>query len=252
MFSKLVNFRDLGDIKTIDGKRVAKYRLLRSGVLYELPEKEQKELLDKYQLKAIVDFRGDDEIAKNPDDVLSGVSEYHINIMEKDVKTTSQQNLMDQMNTNDSHGLMQGLYRQLIVDAFAQNQYRKFIDVLLKQDEGSVLFHCQAGKDRTGIGAAIILTILGVSKEDIFTDYLKTIEGRREANEQMAQKLREAGKSDIEVERFLTLMSVSADFLEAAYDEADKKFGSFDQYITDALQVTNQERQLLKGMYLAD
>ncbi len=250
MFKKLVNFRDLGGLKTRSGETVKKHRLLRSGVLQDLPMNEHEILVDAYDLKTVVDLRRDDELVKHPDDQIDGVKNYHISIMEGDTKTTTQETLMQSIDEHDVHGLMKGLYRQLIMNPYAQKQYRAFVEVLLNQKSGAVLFHCQAGKDRTGLAAAIILTILGVSESDIMEDYLKTNASRKQANEEMAKGLRAKGKTEQEIEHFLALMSVSADFLEAAYDEATKNYGSFNAYITKALHVSDKERQKLKDMYL--
>ena len=66
----------------------------------------------------------------------------------------------------------------------------ELLQLLLNTEEGSTLLHCFAGKDRTGISAAVILTILGASKDDIAADYLKTNQLRKKENEELLGQLR--------------------------------------------------------------
>lgn len=249
-FEKLVNFRDLGGIKTTDGKVIQEKRILRSGELVGLTEKDKTTLLDVYHLKNIIDFRGDDELAKRPDDILEGTNYYHIDIMKKEKKKSNQETFEKEMHSMHPDELMNYIYREIIVDQNASAGYRQFIDILLNQEEGSSIFHCFAGKDRTGIGAAIILTLLGVSKEDIFKDYLETIEARKAHNEQLVAQKRAAGATEEQLEHLRIMMSVKADYLEVAYETATKEYGSFEAYIQKAIGVTSEEQEQLKALYL--
>ena len=114
--------------------------------------------------------------------------------------------------------------------------YRRFFD-LLQHSQVPVLFHCTAGKDRTGIASALILTALGVDKTTIISDYLLT-------NDCLTGKydnLRQYGRF---VEFFET---VRVEYLEAAFSEIDKNFGGMDSYLKNQLAV---DVDLLRTMYL--
>jgi protein-tyrosine phosphatase len=127
--------------------------------------------------------------------------------------------------------------------------YRKFIDVLLNP-QGALLFHCFAGKDRTGWGAVIILKILGVSDEDIVEDYLATNAGRKAANDQLIEEYRAKGFTDEQLIYLEELMSVKASYLEVAFNIVREKFSTFDNYLAQVLNVTDEEVAKLRRLYL--
>ena len=82
--------------------------------------------------------------------------------------------LVQQMSTSEkaAEEYMAGLYRNLVMDPFSRQQYRKFFGILLDQKEGAVLWHCSAGKDRVGVGTALLLSALGIPRETILADYM--------------------------------------------------------------------------------
>jgi len=127
--------------------------------------------------------------------------------------------------------------------------YRQFIDAVLGAS-GALLFHCMAGKDRTGWGAVILLKMLGVTDEDIMTDYLATVEGRRAANLVLIEGLRQKGVDEEKLDAFADLMSVKPSYLQAAYDVVTEHFGTFENYLSTGLKVTEDEINQLREMYL--
>lgn len=246
-----VNFRDLGGLEGNGGRRIRPCRLLRSGELVRLSEEDKEILTKEYQLRTIVDLRGEKECKESPDDKITGTVYHNIDVIkaihEAGADMGSFETIPD-IDTVDFY--MRGLYEQMIQNTEAVNCYRKLIDLLLSQKEGALLFHCFAGKDRTGLAAAIILTILGVRKEDIFLDYLKTNEQRKAENSMLLHKLRKKGVSEVRCKIAETALTVKADYLEAAYLAAEKHYGSFSEFISKALKVTKEEEQELINRYL--
>lgn len=247
-----VNFRDLGGLKGADGKRIRPLRILRSGEIVRLSEEEKEILTGKYNLKTIVDLRGEKEYTENPDDEIAGTLYYNIDILKKIHETGADlgsfETVLD-VHAADYH--MKRLYEQMVSNEGAQRGFRELIELLLKQEEGALLFHCFAGKDRTGLSAAIILTILGVSQEDILEDYLKTNEQRREENSLLIGKLKEQGFTEENCKIAGIALTVNAEYLKEAYRTAEKYYGSFSQYIKEAIKVTKEEEEELRKRYLA-
>ncbi|MEV0104091.1 tyrosine-protein phosphatase, partial [Nocardia sp. NPDC050789] len=97
---------------------------------------------------------------------------------------------------------------------------------------GGVLFHCTAGKDRTGWTSAVLLTLLGVDKDTVYYDYL------------LSNYYRGAKDGDM-------LNGVAASALDSAFDQATKSYGSFDGYVRDGLQLTDADIAALKAKLLA-
>lgn len=119
--------------------------------------------------------------------------------------------------------------------------YRALFDAILDGD-GAVLFHCSAGKDRTGFGAALILTALGVEWDVILRDYLSSNTLWR-GDTVMA--------ADIPPHVARGLLTVRAELLEAAFAEIAEAHGSFERYAGAKLGLTTARLARLRGMLIA-
>lgn len=247
----LVNFRDIGGYLTEDGRKVKTKKILRSGEVINLCEQDKNKLVQDYRLKKIIDFRGDKEVTEKPDDVLHNVYYEQIDVMKQlNEKTASQENLSHSMNRAQADEMMMEIYYHLMTEDTAHEGYRKLIQHLITEKDGSLLFHCFAGKDRTGVAAAIVLKLLGVNDQDIVQDYLKTNEERKAANALLIEEARQQG---VEGEALLALndvMTVKRDYLKYAYDTMLDKFGSFSAYIQNGLGIHPHEVEALQAIYL--
>ncbi len=249
---ELVNFRDLGGIKGEGGKTVACGRLLRSAEPAGLSASDKSVLLDDYRLKMIIDLRTANERKKQPDDALPNVQNIHIDIMKKEgSKVPDPENFLSKLKTpEDTEIFMGGAYESMVSDPAAQDGFREMISLFLSQNAGSILFHCTTGKDRTGLGAAIILTILGVSRADIMKDYLMTNEMRKAHNDQVLTALKKKGIGDTQLEAIGLALNVEEAYLKRSYSTAEKLYGSFEKYIEKGLDVTPYMTKQLREMYL--
>ena len=152
------NFRELGGYETNSGKKIKMHKLLRTGNLADLSPFD-KQFLTDYGVKYDVDFRSKEEVERQPDRVPDGVEYIYDPVFSEDLTNSSKS--INDLNTQASDDAdfgfnhMHYAYEDMIESESAQKAYRKFFDVLLKNDvEGeSVIFHCTAGKDRTGFGA---------------------------------------------------------------------------------------------------
>jgi len=250
-FQSLVNFHDLGGLSGFEGRPVKKRRLLRSAQPIGLAEEDIRTLSEVYDVRAVADFRTAREALIRPVDDIPGAA-YHNFDLVSDFAIDGQHNLAA-MRGNSVSGVwryMQQLYIMLTHEESALAGYRRFLDLLLSLREGSVLFHCYAGKDRTGVAAAIALTLLGVSREDVFRDYMRSNRMRRETNRAIVAAARSAGRSPVELRILQTEMSVRAQYLGAAFDAADREFGSFLEMVRQRLSVTEEEIAGLRENYL--
>jgi len=249
----LTNFRDLGGLCGLNGRLVKEKLLLRAAQPVKLVEDDTKTFINDYKLTHIVDFRGQHEITVDPVDEIDGAVYQNIDIMASQMSGEKKVPSLDEMIKNLQPGMadkfMTQVYSGFILSEDAKAGYRQFIDTLLNA-KGSLLFHCYAGKDRTGWGAALILKILGVSDEDIMTDYLATIKGRRADNEKMIAEYREKGLNDEQLASLEEMMSVKASYLQAAFNTINQNYGSFDEYLKQALNVEKEEISKLQELYL--
>lgn len=255
MSNSIVNFRDLGGIPAAGGKKVKPRRILRSGELVGLSGEDKALLVHEYHLKTIVDFRSDEEIRKAPDDVFEGVKYCTIDLLEdqrrrEDELTSSKDDLEKMMAFGGMADLMKSVYKALVTDPSAVKGYRRYIDEYLLLEEGSLIFHCYAGKDRTGIAAAIILSLLGAGEADIFADYLLTNALRAKKNARLMAEMKAKGMSQEYLEGFQVAICVEEAYLRHAYQIAQEESGSFTKHVIHMLGITDGEIERLRHLYL--
>ncbi len=138
---EIINFRDLGGIKTRDGRMVASKRLLRSGELVDLDQKDVEMLRTEYNLKHIFDFRDDGEVELSPDVVMEGVRYSHVDLM-KDVElgSTSKRNLFQLYDREEKAvDQMRFIYQAIIRSQTARKGYHDFIQCVSGRKEGPLL-----------------------------------------------------------------------------------------------------------------
>ena len=257
------NFRDLGGMRTSDGKEIVKCRILRSGELSRLSKEAEVCLQKQYQLREILDLRTLEERTSAPDCPVEGAAYRVLDFFAGDAGqgnsysgNGSREQMEKMRDIEQVHTYMEQLYRSFVTSPFARRALKELVEIFMRTEEGAVLFHCFAGKDRTGISAAVLLTLLGVSEEDIFADYLQTNKLRYEANQIILagtrKQMEQAGVPDVEniCAAIEAALSVDARYLEASYDEAEKEYGSFENYIFEGIGITKEEREKLCRLYL--
>lgn len=245
------NFRDLGGYPAADGRRVAWGKLYRSDHLAELTD-EDLAYLTHLDLRLICDFRGDEETAKQPNRLPAQNPPLQIN---PSIMGTA-------MQPSEIHAAIAGGnpdkldFSTLLVDGNrfmatkALEQYRQMFRRLEDEAYVPLLFHCTAGKDRTGVAAALILLTLGVSEDVIMEDYLLTAaytEGRIEQHLATARQNLAPG-ADLEAIR--PIMSVRREFLQAAFDGIYEEYGDVDNYLRRAMLISDDMRTLLQTRLL--
>ena len=117
----------------------------------------------------------------------------------------------------------------------------EFFGHLLASGEPTV-FHCTAGKDRTGFAAALVLRALGTPEDDVMHDYLLT-------NERL--QLPDMAKYPLPPEVLQVLWRVQPDFLQAAFDEVDARYGSLESYFREGLVLHDEQRAQLRALYFS-
>lgn len=134
---------------------------------------------------------------------------------------------------------MQDTYRGFVRENTPR--FAEFFGHLLASDEPTV-FHCTAGKDRTGFAAALLLRALGVHHDEVMHDYLLT-------NERL--QLPEMSRYGLPRDVMEVLWRVQPEFLQAAFAEVDAAYGSLEGYLREGLALREPERQRLRQLYLA-
>jgi len=165
------NLRDLGGYPVLDGRRVRHGLLYRSATLANLTERDVATVA-ALGLRTVCDLRGRHEAAERPSRLPAGAERISLAI-----EPTVGASLRDLMRRGEASGEdVVALLRTAYLDYGTRfiGAYRALFDLLLDPARHALLFHCSAGKDRTGLGAALVLTALGASRETVLADYLAT------------------------------------------------------------------------------
>ncbi|MGF7144503.1 protein-tyrosine phosphatase [Anaerotaenia torta] len=244
-----VNFRDLGGMTGYAGKRVKPNRLYRGGQLYEMSDLEKKEFCSTYHIDTIIDLRNKTACDTEPDGEIPGVSQHIFEVMQ-DMKEQSQMNPMWYQHAEGTDDYMGKIYAGFITNKYANKCFHDIVELLSTRTEGGAYIHCHAGKDRTGIILAIILTILGASREDILTDYLLTIESRKEENKRLMKEARKSGKTEEEIHAMSIYLSVRPHWLETSFNKAEELYGSFMAYIEKGIGIQTETMDRIRSSFL--
>ena len=251
-FEGIDNFRDLGGYATTDGKTVKWGKLFRSANFSETSRADQK-VLDSLKLKSLVDFRSGAEKAEEPNQLPESPSFEVIEIPTMDGGDNSVgEEIIARFESGDFADFDPDKF---MIDANRQftstftPQFSEFIQVVLDARGQPVVWHCSAGKDRTGFAAAILLRILGVPQDVVMQDYMLSREYSLAARQKELMLVRllqgEEAADKIEV-----LLGVEQAWLEAAFDAIDEQYGSFDNYVEQALGLEESDIANLRNTLL--
>jgi len=234
------NVRDLGGWPSARGGRVAYGRVFRAAALARLTEADRVGLA-ALGLRTVCDFRGRKERARAPSrlDGLAGLEVRSIPI-----EPSIGASLADILATREATGedVLDLLRRAYLSYAFDwAHCYRAVFDLILEPERLPLMFHCSAGKDRTGFAAALVLTALHVPWEAVVQDYLAT---------------NRLWRSDPELARELPpsvaekLLGVHAELLETAFDAMRRECGSVDRYLATVLGLDAARRERLRTLLI--
>ena len=251
------NFRELGGYETLSGKKIKMHKLLRTGNLADLSPFD-KQFLTDYGVKYDVDFRSKEEVDNQPDRVPDGVEYIYDPVFSEDLTNSSKSlNDLNKQAANDADfgfDHMHYAYEDMIESESAQNAYRKLFEVLLKNDSEneSVIFHCTAGKDRTGFGAMLILSALGVPFSTIKKDYLLTNITTKDFVDSMVEHARQNGRNENVLQSIRDIQSVRPEYLDHAIKVLNDKYGSINNYLRDVMKLSSADIMKLREIYLED
>lgn len=233
------NFRDLGGYQTTDGRTVRTGVVFRSGHLANLTDADVV-CLDALGLKTVVDFRADHELEVFGHDRLNG-SVNRVSIPIGNHK--DHQDFYESIRAGDFTALhdLAEASRTMVRDN--ADDFAALMRLLTESDNLPLVFHCIGGKDRTGVAAALILSLLGVRWETVRTDYLRSNEALRGTLEEQISRLSD-GKvpvgqtNDENLAALRKFFILEGPYIDAARDEIANIAGSFENYVAEWLNLS--------------
>lgn len=244
------NFRDFGGYKTQCGRTVKSGKLFRTAALQDAHETDLK-FLNKLDIDFQVDLRRQSERVSDPN--VWGPHEVHT-FNDLGAYKASHLDFMDRgkLTGEDAHHFIVAYYAEAPwVEAHIDLYTRWF--QRLSQTQGGGLINCAAGKDRTGIGCAVTLSLLGVSEDTIFEDYLLTNEtiDLKERLPHVREKWeKRLGLAIEDDEALFPFVGVRPEYLRRSFDEINLKHGSIAAYARDVLRVDDTLIAALKSKLL--
>ena len=215
--------------------------LFRSDLLYNLNPKE-KALLRDNNIKVVIDLRNKDEVEHLKDTNIKAIKFIH-NPMLPESKEGDGSPLKTVTIKHMTLPDMENAYREL-VRRDRSDSWNNIFTILLDDNKGAVLYHCSAGKDRTGVVTAVILLAFGIDKETVYQDYLLTNE-KPLYYKKMAQEMDPESR-----EIFLDYFQAKKEYLDASFDEINKIYGSFDKFLLECCLMDKKRLSILKDKYL--
>ena len=264
----LYNCRDLGGYPT-DSGTLTKWGLIYRSDAPDHLEETDVAYLEKMTFASVIDLRAPAEIALRPDIPFGEVHHYnfdpHAKVARRASETPSATSNKDKQKVEKLVALSQTQsgqaqliemqqqmvvqMRDLVLSEQAKVAYTNFLQVLLR-GEVPTLFHCQGGKDRTGWAAAIILGLLGVSKDIIYQDYFLTEACNRPRNEQRMAVYKQYTNNRFVLDYLGSLQQTKAEYLDSAFQTMEEAYGGMEEYAKQALGVTEVQLNQLRERYL--
>ncbi len=244
------NFRDLGGYKTQCGKTVSTGKLFRSASLYKASDADVNRIANELGVRHIIDLRKQRELdlEPHPESLLDQVT-YHWLPIELD--GTARDDIDRRIEEGTAASAFEGLLIDVNKAMVSQHQkdIQRWFHILLDHEE-PILFHCTEGKDRTGFTAAVFLSALGVDYDQVLADYLLTNLVHKYSIEERIKRSAVLSSFEVDVKDLERLLSVDKDYIDAAFEQIDKDFGSVEAYLENALEIDSAKLQSLKDKFL--
>ena len=245
------NFRELGGYEADEGKHIKWGQIWRGIPTAKLTSEADRKLLDSLGLRLILDLRSTEEAQKAPDYVPDGArlvqicglcaeDGHEIAFGPGDIERLMQ-------NTPEGDDIPRAMYRRMLTG----NKAFKELFRALEAGETPVLFHCSAGKDRTGVAAMLILLALGASDETVCADFEQTNVCRKAEIDAVLQEHAAEIAADPERKRhYYGLEGVQPELAPFVLGLIREQFGSAENYLETEYGLTPARLMRLRRMYL--
>lgn len=234
------NFRDLGGIPTKDGRSIKSGLIYRSGDLHSITD-EDVITLTHLGLVMIIDFRSSREFEERPNREIPGVRE----IKHLAIHDAPRDLAFKYVGESNEEGI-----KRLLVDEYSRivlhytYEYSQFLYEIAHTPNIPLVFHCTAGKDRTGLASIFLLTALGVGMEEIIKDYFLTNIFAKAHMHEIIGLINHNGQNG---ELMRPMLEVRQEYLDSAFSTIQEHFGALENYVFGEL---GADPELLKKRFL--
>lgn len=266
--TSIKNFRDLAGMKGKDPvskeeKTIKPHLLLRGARLTEMTDEDGERLKNEYNVGCVIDLRTTQETVEKPDKVIPGIEYIHIPIIDEAMAGITKEHGTDTgaavQKSDSEEALLKvipdlvPLYSLMVKEPYCIAQMTKAIRKIMETTEKgqAVFFHCTGGKDRTGVLAALLETILGVGKKDIYADYLKTNRGNYGEIMKIYYYGAVVKHSRKAAKKMAICLLAYPTFLKSTFDAMIDRAASVSSFITYVMGITKEEQEAFAKAVLA-
>lgn len=246
---KISNFRDVSGYRNSEGKIMIDRKIFRGASLHLISSKDAEYLSKELGIKYILDYRDKKEAESKPDVLINDLVYERMSALS--IKSTKYQGfdfgelLNKDMNQDNLRLMLEYLRDGYTQMAFNNPAYHKLFELLLKND-GNVYFHCSAGKDRTGIGAFLVMIALGMSEEDAIKEYLLS----NKYLESFVQEFYLEHNISQEYKKYTDmLLFVNRENIMLTIQSIKNKYQNYDAFLEKEYGIDEEKRNILKLMY---
>lgn len=241
------NFRDIGGYKTVDGHTIRYNLLYRSAVLSGMTLADNK-LLTPLKIRYEIDLRTPVQRSElpttwgpNPPQVID------IPFLVDDAPPLRPSDSQDPAEAKDGAVRRYVSYATLNAPTIGQVMH------VLAQGDEPALIHCNGGRDRTGVTVAVLMTLLGASRQDVYREYLLSNTHAEEARgRSVAARKNQPSNSTPVNPQVRKPDALGAKLLDAFFHAIDTNYGSFHAYVREGLKLSNEDVQNIRRRFLTD
>lgn len=233
------NFRDAGGYRTSDGRWVRMGVLYRSGDLSKLTDADLAKL-KRLGIRTDIDLRTESERTAAPDRLPAGADYLVADVLGGSISLTGLPATAD-----EAVAYMEQAEHTMVSSATASAAFHTVLDKAGDRRASRVVYHCSAGKDRTGWASATILTALGVPTATVFEDYLASNTYRAAENAATLAAMPESMRA-----AYAPMLEVRPTYLQSGFDQVKSEFGTFDAYLRKGVRLSSKDLAALRDLLL--
>jgi protein-tyrosine phosphatase len=230
------NCRDLGGLRTVGGGRTRRGRVFRSDALATLTDADRARLA-ALGVRAVYDLRTEEERVRAPNRLAPDLPQHRLGFIPRGNREMFDAINAGRMSAVEARATMCEQYARLALDH--TDSLGAFYRGLLARDGAPALVHCASGKDRTGVGVALLLLTVGVERDEVFEDYLLSHYQRRPIDLFV-------GEAALEVVD--QIMAAREEYLAAGLAAIEREFGSFETFVARGLGLDAGARESLAAL----
>jgi protein-tyrosine phosphatase len=237
------NFRDIGGYPTLDGKCVRWRQVFRSGYMSRIAG-DDLEQLHRLGIDTICDLRANDEREERPTIWHEGTStDFWARDHEFSAGSLAELALRPDLMIEHTRDSMFEIYR-----ALPYEQTKSYRELLSRIARGRIpiLFNCSAGKDRTGLATALILSILGVPRDVIDEDYLLSNAVLDGLIEYMKSSPKYRQMATERLDLAMPMLRVESEYLDTSFAVIERDHGTVERYLDEALGIDAEEQNAIR------